>query len=430
MSAGDQKTAREGLEPKSPVPAPERGSIARAASVAGRAHRRLGKNNQDAAAVSHGDGFTVAVVCDGCSSGAASEVGAKLGARFLATQVPGLARQVGLSLALAERVADALVEYLAVVALGMSSEVGRLAPTLGGRSARSSLSQGPLTEQQTAQQVTAAPFDGASGCVGPRRAVESVQASTDRVRSGGGASAPNAGSVVTAMTEEPSFATGVQRLREGGSLPERGSNLSASTGRLEWEADDARLTGAASAGATGLASLSEPQAARGRPDGLGTPPAQNAQAALRCLHDALFSDAVASQLLFTFLCAVTDGAQALVFGVGDGVVVVDGAMRVIDPGPENAPPYLAYRLLELTRANALEPVIYHCGPAQTVAIATDGFVSALAELPSLLGDKVVHKNPVHLQRRLNVLTEHSSTYADDVSVALLWLSPKTEEAGR
>lgn len=55
-------------------------------SVVGREHVRLGKNNQDgvACATSLDTGRTAVVVTDGCSSGAFSEIGARLGAAWLA----------------------------------------------------------------------------------------------------------------------------------------------------------------------------------------------------------------------------------------------------------------------------------------------------------------------------------------------------------
>ena len=52
------------------------------ASVTGARHHRAGRNGQDAAAAWTQDGVAVVVVCDGCSSGASSEVGARLGARL------------------------------------------------------------------------------------------------------------------------------------------------------------------------------------------------------------------------------------------------------------------------------------------------------------------------------------------------------------
>ena len=56
-----------------------------AASVAGRDHLRVGRNNQDAWAVFHGRRALVAVVADGCGSAPHSEAGARLGARLLAS---------------------------------------------------------------------------------------------------------------------------------------------------------------------------------------------------------------------------------------------------------------------------------------------------------------------------------------------------------
>jgi Protein phosphatase 2C len=59
------------------------GDVAIAAgSVLGRAHRRAGRGNQDAFAWRTRPGAAVAAVCDGCGSGARSEVGACLGARL------------------------------------------------------------------------------------------------------------------------------------------------------------------------------------------------------------------------------------------------------------------------------------------------------------------------------------------------------------
>lgn len=53
-------------------------------SVTGRRHRQLGRNNQDAFCWRESSLATVAVVCDGCGSGAHSEIGAGLGARLVA----------------------------------------------------------------------------------------------------------------------------------------------------------------------------------------------------------------------------------------------------------------------------------------------------------------------------------------------------------
>lgn len=52
-------------------------------SVTGRSHLLAGRGNQDAWAVRARGDDVVAVVCDGCGSGAHSEVGAELGARLV-----------------------------------------------------------------------------------------------------------------------------------------------------------------------------------------------------------------------------------------------------------------------------------------------------------------------------------------------------------
>lgn len=56
-------------------------------SVAGRGHRRVGRGSQDAVCVRRGAHGVVAVVCDGCSAGAGSAVGAGVGARLVAAEV-------------------------------------------------------------------------------------------------------------------------------------------------------------------------------------------------------------------------------------------------------------------------------------------------------------------------------------------------------
>lgn len=53
-----------------------------AGTVTGRDHMRAGKNNQDAFCWAAAEDVLVAVVCDGCSEGIHSEVGAQIGARI------------------------------------------------------------------------------------------------------------------------------------------------------------------------------------------------------------------------------------------------------------------------------------------------------------------------------------------------------------
>jgi hypothetical protein len=125
--------------------------------------------------------------------------------------------------------------------------------------------------------------------------------------------------------------------------------------------------------------------------------------------------------LFSFLCAVTRGDDALLFGIGDGVWGVDGVLHTIDSGPDNAPPYLGYRALPLGIATT--PVTHHFGPAHSLLIATDGLGGALAqdgELPRRWSaDAHTFSNPAHLGRQLVVLAEQKKWLRDDTTVALL-----------
>ncbi|MDX2255393.1 MAG: protein phosphatase 2C domain-containing protein [Pseudanabaenaceae cyanobacterium bins.39] len=62
-------------------------------SIIGRNHVLAGKNNQDAYQIVANNKFIAAVVCDGCSSGKHSEVGAKLGARLVVEEIGNLLNQ-------------------------------------------------------------------------------------------------------------------------------------------------------------------------------------------------------------------------------------------------------------------------------------------------------------------------------------------------
>lgn len=88
-------------------------------TVTGRDHRLVFKNNQDAYAVTSFQNLTIAVVADGCSGGAKSEVGAQLGVRMVTEQ---LARMYA-----AKRVIDwrRLEQHLV-------AELDTLARSLGG----------------------------------------------------------------------------------------------------------------------------------------------------------------------------------------------------------------------------------------------------------------------------------------------------------
>lgn len=122
--------------------------------------------------------------------------------------------------------------------------------------------------------------------------------------------------------------------------------------------------------------------------------------------------------LFTVLCAVQRGPDAVVFGSGDGAVLVDERLVRLDSGEANAPAYLGYRLL----GQSVPAQRHHLGPAERVALATDGLDGWLARspkaLPALLDEPQLWHNPAHLQRRLNVL-HAGERFQDDATLAVL-----------
>ncbi len=130
-------------------------------------------------------------------------------------------------------------------------------------------------------------------------------------------------------------------------------------------------------------------------------------------------------LLFGFLAAVVTPEVTLVFGVGDGIVVVDGAVTSIDPGPDNAPPYVAYGLLDAAHAKAA-PVLHFVGPTadvEVVAVATDGLAPIVPTLASLASDPKYATNPSLLRKRLVVLSD-GGAFSDDATVAVVRRRPR------
>lgn len=122
--------------------------------------------------------------------------------------------------------------------------------------------------------------------------------------------------------------------------------------------------------------------------------------------------------LFTLLCAVRRGQESIVFGAGDGAVLIDHRLIPLDSGEDNAPDYLGYRLT----GRSVPPRIHHTGAARRLAVATDGFGPWLAAHPTrlveLLDEPQLRRNPVHLQRRLNVLAQ-TERFGDDATLAVI-----------
>ena len=93
-------------------------------------------------------------------------------------------------------------------------------------------------------------------------------------------------------------------------------------------------------------------------------------------------------------------------------IVPSGEVVVIDPGPENAPPYPAYALL----GAAVEPVIHFVGTAQAIAIATDGAAPIAGELGALADDARFFRNRSLLRKRLTV---RAAELWDDTTIAIV-----------
>lgn len=121
--------------------------------------------------------------------------------------------------------------------------------------------------------------------------------------------------------------------------------------------------------------------------------------------------------LFTFLAAVRVGDRGMIFGLGDGAFLVEDELVRIDSGPDNAPPYCAYRLT--ASGSRPEAQLHFLGPARRMAVMTDGLHHLdTKRLFTLLDPEALHRNPLALQRRLNVLAE-TERFTDDATIALL-----------
>jgi serine/threonine protein phosphatase PrpC len=120
--------------------------------------------------------------------------------------------------------------------------------------------------------------------------------------------------------------------------------------------------------------------------------------------------------LFTVLCVVQRGEEAVVFGSGDGAVLVDERVLRLASGVDNAPAYVGYRVL----GQPVAPVTHHLGRARRVALCSDGLDAFVAAggVRALFDDALVWTNPAHLQRRLNVV-HAAERFSDDATLALL-----------
>jgi hypothetical protein len=144
-------------------------------------------------------------------------------------------------------------------------------------------------------------------------------------------------------------------------------------------------------------------------------------------------------LLFSLLGAIVGPEWTLVFGLGDGVVSINGQTTVLEAGAANAPPYLGYRLVgavaDVPAALDLQPVIHYVGPTgglESLVIATDGALELLSQagaplkdgscaggLAALEHDDRYLRNPSLLHKRLVVIGDVNQRLRDDTSLVLI-----------
>ena len=150
--------------------------------------------------------------------------------------------------------------------------------------------------------------------------------------------------------------------------------------------------------------------------------------------DAERETIIGEYLLFGFLCLAIDGNKACVFGVGDGVVSLNGEIKILDPGPENAPSYVGYLLMRGPSRSATPEmhVMATVDEVETMMIGTDGLLDLdrTPDVPLKDGDRQggidqfeadasLLANAGRLQRRLAILGEINRRMRDDCTVVVV-----------
>lgn len=143
---------------------------------------------------------------------------------------------------------------------------------------------------------------------------------------------------------------------------------------------------------------------------------------------------IGDHLLFGFLCLAIDGQRACIFGVGDGVVSLNGDTTVLDPGPSNAPAYVGYLIMSGPSRSAIPEMhaVATVEEIETMMIGTDGLLdlermpdSALKDgerqggMEQFEEDASLFANSGRLQRRLLVLGEANQRMRDDTTVSVV-----------
>jgi hypothetical protein len=148
-------------------------------------------------------------------------------------------------------------------------------------------------------------------------------------------------------------------------------------------------------------------------------------ARLRLLATEMGSDTfhrtVAEYFLFTVVGVVLTSRMATTFSMGDGLVCVNGARRILGPYPNNEPPYLGYGLL--SRGSPFE--IHGSVPTdelQTLLVGTDGASDIdvdQEQLETMCADDRIFRNPDMVRRRLTVMRQRQRGITDDTTLLIV-----------
>lgn len=113
------------------------------------------------------------------------------------------------------------------------------------------------------------------------------------------------------------------------------------------------------------------------------------------------AEAVHATLLFTIVAAAVTRDGAAVWALGDGAYGCDGAVEILGPFADNAPPYLAYDLIGSAQASHFAVL----EGAKRIVVATDG-IADLEHDFGVFADPAFVAHPDRLRRRLVQLAQH------------------------
>jgi Protein phosphatase 2C len=126
-------------------------------------------------------------------------------------------------------------------------------------------------------------------------------------------------------------------------------------------------------------------------------------AQLRLLAEGMggsFNQVVGEYFLFTLLGFVIGARWTTIFGIGDGVFVLNGQRRVL-VAPDNAPPYAGYGLLGVEGGGPRFEVhaVLATPDLRSLLVGTDG-TGEIPDLDELWTDDRYYANPYNVGRRL------------------------------